>query len=211
MTRAFDDTLLHKSQITLARMLDTAVNGYGYSLEEFYALFLNSDISARYAKGDCAIVAGRSGNELAFYVINEVEPDLEVVPQPGGVDRTAEFWTGWALAYYQWYSGENFARINEYAPIEKIHKMYKIYHEMDVTAFVEAMVDMRSEYFKTSALKRLRTYAGISQKELAEKAGVPLRTIQQYEQHQKDIKHARVDVVINLSKALHCSIEDVLD
>ena len=46
---------------------------------------------------------------------------------------------------------------------------------------------------------------------LAEKADVPLRTIQQYEQKQKNINHARADYVIRLAKALYCRPEDLLE
>lgn len=48
---------------------------------------------------------------------------------------------------------------------------------------------------------------GYSQSELAELTGVPLRTLQQYEQGQKDISHARADYIISLSKALDVDSE----
>lgn len=42
MAHAYDENLLNKAQITLANMLDTAVNTYGYDLQVFYMLFLKS-------------------------------------------------------------------------------------------------------------------------------------------------------------------------
>lgn len=211
MTHAYDENLINKSRLTMARMLDTAVNSYGYDLVTFYAMFLGTDISERFGRGDSSVVAGRSGNELAYYVIKENVNSVEMKQQPEYLGRTAEFWTGWAMAYYQWDCGDSFSKIEKYAPIEKVYGMYHLYHEMDISEFLIEMYSLRKEYFKISALKRLRTYAKISQQELAEMTGVPLRTIQQYEQHQKDIKHARVDAVISLSRALHCNIEDILD
>ena len=53
-------------------------------------------------------------------------------------------------------------------------------------------------------------YAGLSQKELAEKTGIPLRTIQQYEQGQKDLTHASAESVVRLAKALYCGVEDII-
>lgn len=59
--------------------------------------------------------------------------------------------------------------------------------------------------------------AGISEADLPQpertggKADVPLRTIQQYEQKQKNINHARADYVIRLAKALYCRPEDLLE
>ena len=58
--------------------------------------------------------------------------------------------------------------------------------------------------------KRLRAYAGLSQKELAEKTGIPLRTIQQYEQGQKDLSHACADSVLTLARALYCEVSDLI-
>lgn len=42
-------------------------------------------------------------------------------------------------------------------------------------------------YYKQTALARLRTLTGLSQGELAERAGVNVRIIQSYEQRQRDI------------------------
>ena len=99
--------------------------------------------------------------------------------------------------------------INDFADMDKLLSMYRKYHEMDIMQFVDCM-DLMSEENRESALKRLRMYAGLSQKELAIKADIPLRTIQQYEQGQKDLSHARADSVIRLSKALYCDVEDLI-
>jgi DNA-binding transcriptional regulator YiaG len=53
-------------------------------------------------------------------------------------------------------------------------------------------------------LAEMRIKNGLSQSQLAKAAGVPVRTIQQYEQGQKDIRRARAEYVISLSRALHC-------
>lgn len=55
-----------------------------------------------------------------------------------------------------------------------------------------------------SALKRMRIKNGFSQSGLAKAAGIPVRTIQQYEQGQKDIRKARAEYIIALSRALNC-------
>jgi len=61
-----------------------------------------------------------------------------------------------------------------------------------------------------SQLNRLRLYAGLTQKELSERTDIPLRTIQQYEQGQKDISHARADSIVKLAKALYCNVEEII-
>ena len=66
-----------------------------------------------------------------------------------------------------------------------------------------------SAYTGSIGLKRLREQAGLSQRELAEASGVPVRTIQQYEQGQKDIRRAAWETVSRLAAALHCNRSNV--
>ena len=41
--------------------------------------------------------------------------------------------------------------------------------------------------------------------------GIPVKTIQQYEQRRKDINKAQVEYVVRLSKALCCEPQDILE
>ncbi len=59
-------------------------------------------------------------------------------------------------------------------------------------------------------LKRIRVLSGLSQKELSERSGVPLKCIGNYEQDRRNLNHARGDILYYLSKALNCTIEDLL-
>lgn len=70
-----------------------------------------------------------------------------------------------------------FADIIKAVPIEEIRALYSPYHEMDIRHFVDKMNELcRSQRGETN-LKRLRRLAGLSQRELAEKSGISLRTI----------------------------------
>ena len=62
-----------------------------------------------------------------------------------------------------------------------------------------------------SRLQEYRRRIGLSQRELSERADVPLRTIQQYEQKQKNINHARADYVVRIARVLYCRPEDLLE
>lgn len=62
-----------------------------------------------------------------------------------------------------------------------------------------------------SRLKTYRRLIGLSQVELAEKANVPLRTLQQYEQRQKNINKAQAEYVIRLADSLNCHPADLLE
>ena len=62
-----------------------------------------------------------------------------------------------------------------------------------------------------TALKAMRMRNGLSQSQLAKASGVPLRTIQQYEQRQKDINRARAEYIIAISAALGCEPSSLLE
>ena len=62
-----------------------------------------------------------------------------------------------------------------------------------------------------SRLKENREKAGLTQKELSERSGVNLRTIQNYEQGYKDINKAQVLSLYKLAKALDVTMEDLIE
>lgn len=62
-----------------------------------------------------------------------------------------------------------------------------------------------------SKLKLARIRAGISQQELSDRSGVPVKSIGNLEQLRRDINRCRADIVFRLSQALGCSMEDLLD
>ena len=66
-------------------------------------------------------------------------------------------------------------------------------------------------FFTDTNLKRIRSAYGCTQAELAKKAEVSLRSIQMYEQRNKDINKASVETVYRLAKALGCSMEDLIE
>lgn len=60
-------------------------------------------------------------------------------------------------------------------------------------------------------LKEYRLKAKLSQSQLSKLSGVNLRMIQFYEQGKKNINHSHADSIFKLSKALSCSMEDLLE
>lgn len=62
-----------------------------------------------------------------------------------------------------------------------------------------------------SKLKELRTASGLSQSGLAEKSGISVRMIQQYEQGIRDINKAQAIAVYRLAEALACNVADILE
>ena len=62
-----------------------------------------------------------------------------------------------------------------------------------------------------SKLKLLRTGKKLSQRELAEKSGVSLRTLQHYEIGDRDINGARLETLLKLSDVLEIRFYELLD
>ena len=96
-------------------------------------------------------------------------------------------------------------------PIEEVRELYSPYHEMDVRHFVEKMNELCLSQRAETNLKRFRHLSSLSQRELAEKSGISLRTIQQYEQRRKNINKAQINTLMPLSNALYCEVRDLLE
>lgn len=60
-------------------------------------------------------------------------------------------------------------------------------------------------------LKKIRTETGISRAELAEKTGLKLTAIRDYEQNHKPINNAAAISVYKIAVALNCKVEDLLE
>jgi DNA-binding transcriptional regulator YiaG len=211
MIHAYDKVYLEKARVALGRMLDFAVYDLKYDIGVFFALFLSSGVAARFEKGDFAVIVGTSGVELAYEVLEESDFHMERVKPNYTMDRSEEYWVGWALAYYQWDTAMGFGEIVKYVPIKEILKLYSPYHEMDIRQFCDKMNELYRKAKPETNLKTLRIKAGFSQRELAEISNVPLRTIQQYEQRQKSINKASAEYLVMLSKVLFCGVEDLLE
>lgn len=59
-------------------------------------------------------------------------------------------------------------------------------------------------------LKELRIKKGLTQKELAQKAGLSVRLIQKYEQNVQNLNQVYAITIYKLAKVLDCSYEDLL-
>lgn len=211
MMNAYDKVYLEKARTVLGRMLDFATHDLGYSLGKFYELFLASGVADRFGAGDYTVLVGKSGVELAYDVLEQSGIQVIRVKPNYPVDRSVEYWTGWALAYYQWETGLTFEEIDAYIPIQRVSDLYHPFHEMDIRQFSDKMNELYRSAKPDTNLKLYRKKAGLTQKELADASGVPLRTIQQYEQRQKNINKAQAEYLVMLARVLCCDVEALLE
>lgn len=211
MMNAYSELYMSDARCNLGEMLDYAVCDCGYAAEDFFSWFACSSIGRQFEVGNPKYVTGMSGVELAREVIYVVLGDRCRKEPSRSMDRSKEYWAGWAIAYYQWLRGLRFTElIRNGLTADKVLSMY-ILHEADDTKLAEAFdsVIFSGSKENISRLKRFRAYAGYTQKELSEVSGVSLRMIQLYEQGQNDLAKAQANVVLNLAKALHCDVREL--
>ena len=211
MTHAYQETYLNKAQSVLGEAFDYAVNTCGISGNDFVKLFLASSVCKRMENGEPAYIAGKSGIEIVIEVVSQTM-GKEISNEPEArFGRSKEYWIGWAVAYYQWYSCRKYSEIFKVFSFGDLQQMYYTLHEADITKFVDIVNDRVREFLSDTNLKRIRLAYGCTQAELAKMSDVSLRSIQMYEQRNKDINKASADTVYRLSKALGCTMEDLIE
>ena len=141
-SHAYDEVYLSVARTSLARMLDFAVYDMEYDITEFFDLFISSGVARRFETGDFHVLAGMSGIELAWLVLDESGIAYERKEPNFTANRSEEYWTGWALAYYQWETAFSFAEIISHVQIHEIQMLYYPYHEMDIRQFVDRMNEL---------------------------------------------------------------------
>lgn len=213
MMHAYSESYLDDAMQNMGDMIEYALCDCGFEPDEFFGYFLTSGIAAKFENGNPKYVVGMSGVELAETVLREcnVQHRLVVASHPDYKGR--EYWAGWILAYYQWYTSKRFADIvSGGLALSTILDMY-ILHEADESKFVESAdaILERNAAGQKSKLQTIRKARGFTQQQLSEASGVTLRMVQLYEQKQNDLSKAQVNVVISLAKALGCSIEDIVE
>lgn len=102
--------------------------------------FLTSEMAFRFENGDCSVIAGKSGVEIAYAVLEEAGKKFPSVMSRYSYNRSQEYWTGWVLAYYQWDTGLAFSDIENAIPIQEIRMLYEPYHEMDIRQLTETLL-----------------------------------------------------------------------
>lgn len=240
MIQAYDSILLNRAGDTLGRMLDYSVYSLRYDIAAMIDLFIASGIAALFERGDIRTIAGMSGIELAYEVLEKSSIVFERAQPRYTRSLSAEYWCGYVLAHIQWETGLSYDQIirsfsvpgfvSEYGksrlafldslPLdtgekertEKILAFGSSFAEeavsKSVSSISSASITGKAE---DTSLKRIRIRNGLSQSQLAKACGIPVRTIQQYEQRQKDINKARAEYLIALARALNCDPSQLLN
>ena len=211
MIHAYQEIYLSKSQQVLGDAFDYAINFCHISGDDFIKLFLVCSISKKIEEGDVNYILGKSGIDIVLEIIKETTGKVIEAKSIESINRSKEYWIGWAIGYYQWYSDRKFFEIFQAVSFNDLENMYYTLHEADISKFVEIINQRIKDVFPETKLKHFRLISGCSQLELSKKSGVSLRSIQMYEQRNKDINKASVETLYRLSKVFGCSIEDLME
>ena len=211
MIRAYNELYLSDAQRVLASALDYALNDCKQDPDLFAKYFVRSKICGEFERGNPAILSGMAGVEMAQMILRSVSPREEFPAASFSQERSAAYWAGWSLAYYQWFTAKRFKDIFLRVPLSEVLLMYKVYHEMDLSNFVADMDERYNRVVLETKLKTIRESRGLTQAELAALSGVTKRSIQLYEQKVNDIDKAQAQTLYKLSRVLGCTIEDLLE
>ena len=211
MTHAYRETYLSKAQAALGDAFDYAVNACQIPGADFIKLFTASTVSKRMENGEPSLLAGKSGIEIAIEVVQETTGKLLEAEPPEQFGRSPEYWIGWAVCYYQWVSARSYSDIFHVLSFEELERMYCTLHEADVSKFAEIAEERMRDFFQETNLKRVRGAYGCTQAELAKRSGVSLRSIQMYEQRNKNINKANAETLYRIARVLGCTMEDLIE
>lgn len=211
MTHAYAEEYLDDAMRNLGEAFDYAVNACKIDMEEFMQYFITGKYAEQFGNGNPKIISGMSGTELTINIILEAGKNIDFPESQTIYDYSAEYWCGWILAYYQWYTARSFKNIYDYISMAEVYKLYPILHEAPEDKFVGTVNAIISGKIGTTALQTQRKRIGLTQAQLAGKANVNLRTLQQYELGAKSINKASFQTVMALCQALGCQAEDILE
>ena len=151
-----------------------------------------------------------SGIELARIVLEKCGKKASDVSELPYIDYPPEYWVGWILAYYQWYTGKSFSTICRKLSYQSLIDLYWVLHEADPSKAVSVFDEIMQQGSETN-LARYRKNVGLSQSQLAKAADISIRSIQLYEQKQTDINRAQYNHLQALATVLGCKPEDLLE
>lgn len=211
MTHAYDEQYLQDAMSNLGEAMDYAVHGCRMTMDEFMDFFVTSGLAEQFGAGVPKMVSGISGTELVYEVSYKAGMEVESVEPEPQYTCSKEYWCGWILAYYQWYTGRTFKDIRQHISMQRVEELYPVLHEAAEEKFVDTVNHMIRKKETMTRLQALRKIRGYSQRELAEKSGIGLRNIQQYEQRAKDINKASVSNLLALAQVLGCRVEDLVE
>lgn len=211
MIRAYSELYLDDAMRNLGEAFDFVYKVYHIELDDFLSMMINTSVAREFERGNPKYVSGLSGTELALEVLGKTGIALTHLEALTDYDRSPEYWAGWMVAYFQWFTGRTFRSIYEALSMQEVLRLYPTLHEVSEKRAVDGLNRVIRHKALPARLQFRRKSAQMTQWELSQASGVSLRTIQQYEQRSKDINKAAGATLRALAWALDCDIENLLE
>lgn len=208
MIHAYDEMYVEGAMQRLGDMLEYACMDCGYDPDSFWKMFLDSGVARRFEIGDVSVIAGKSGPELAREILRDIDHRTECPEPAWREDRSDLYWSGWVLAYFQWYENLPFSEIWNSISIRMLQKMYPTLHEADISKAVDTMEGMMKKTRKNS-VQNLRLVRGLTQKQLADRAHMTVSQLQRIEYGERKVENLSLKTAIALAKALGVDVEEL--
>lgn len=95
-------------------------------------IFQSTGIAEEFGNGNPKYIMGMSSSELGEEVLKEAGIERLVPPSSENIKKHRDYWRGWILAFYQWYSKRPFSNIenNEHALVIVMNAPFGEYGEI---------------------------------------------------------------------------------
>ena len=212
MQGSYAEVYLDDAMRNMGEMTEYAAEVCHISLDLLFHMFIVSGYARRWERGDPAVLCGLSGTELGGRILEECgvvdgNRHLALIRY----DTEQNYWCGWFVAFYQWKKRISFSQLFMTVREQDLFRLYPALHTASEEKGVEVLDQLQRERSQITRLQTYRKKLGLSQQELAERSGVNLRTLQEYEVRRKDINRAAAEKLVALADVLLCSPETLLE
>lgn len=162
--KPYSESQLNRFMDKMGDAFDYAINDCKIDGTEFVKMFVASTACKKIENGEASYISGKSGLEIAIECVYEIIGKALSVEPSEKFNRGAQYWCGWAVCYYQWWSSRKYADIFKAVSYEDMLGLYPTLREASVEKIASAIDEkVRAAYPETN-LKRIRTSYGCSQR-----------------------------------------------
>lgn len=151
--------------------------------------------------------------DLDYLISEEIEDDIaslicsELNMEDCKDINSREYWVGYILVFIQRAVRRSFKEIFALYLCSRLLKDYDTYGDMDP---IEMVKKIKQYISMGNKLKQFREKKKMTQQELSNNSNVTVKNIKAYEDGTVDISKAQGDTLFRLSRALGCTIEELL-
>jgi len=173
-----------------------------FEIDRFAQEFAKSEVAHAIEYGD-----------LDYLISEEIEDDIAslICSEPNKEycedTNSREYWVGYILVFIQRAVRRNFKEIFALYLCSRLLKDYDTYGDMDP---IEMVKKIKQYISMGNKLKQFREKKKMTQQELSSTSNVTVKNIKAYEDGTVDISKAQGDTLFRLSRALGCTIEELL-